>query len=74
MNKIFKWRVNSDALLLTSSPERKIFIKGKDNKILISSVKEFILNKEKNYTEYWLPIYEKDYLFKNIHNAFFHFQ
>jgi len=71
-DKQFIWRDITDALLL-GSPDRVIYIKGKDNKIFVRTVKEFFSNEEDLFDYFWLPLSEKKYLFKNIHSSMFNF-
>ena len=66
----FKWRDISDGSLINSA-NQKIFIKGLNNKVYVRSVKEFLLNSDGLFDYCWLPLYEKEYLFKNLNKAFF---
>ena len=69
MNK-FKWRDISDILLKSKDLKTKIFIKGKyKNKIYVDTIANFLIKEQ--YSKCWLPIYEKDYLFRNLHESFF---
>ena len=68
--KKFKWRDISDALLKSKDLKTKIFIKGKfKNKVYVDTIENFLINEK--YSRCWLPLYEKKYLFSNLHKSFF---
>lgn len=72
MNRQFRWRHISDVLL--ESQTRKIYVKGKTNKVFVATVAEFLANDRNLYDFFWLPLYEQKYLFSNLNQAFFDYE